>query len=116
MPSSCHANERPCLWQPPLAVSALRWPIHAKICCNWGFLLPPRFSFRDFFLFLNKYFKRFLQIYFLASAVITATFLHEQREFFAGDLKKPAGESFLEREAISSSKFKQDTAIRVFVE
>lgn len=50
---------------------------------------------------------RHFQIYFLASAVIAATFLHDQRDFLAGDLQRPTGESFLEREAISSSKCKQ---------
>lgn len=54
--------------------------------------------------FNNRMYSFTFQIYFLASAVIAATFLHEQREFLAGDIQKPTGESFLEREAISSSK------------
>lgn len=45
------------------------------------------------------------QIYYLASSVIVATFLHEQRDFLTGDLERPTGESFLEREAISSSAY-----------
>lgn len=72
----------------------------SRICVKFPTRLRPP-SRLPLFSFLSP----FPQIYYLASAVIAATFLHEQRGFLTGEQQKPTGESFLEREAISSSKF-----------
>lgn len=46
-----------------------------------------------------------LQIYFSISCITMSLFLHEERRYLRGEVDKPIGESFLERDTISGGAY-----------
>lgn len=45
-----------------------------------------------------------LQVYFGSSCIIVSIYLYDEQKYLSGEVDKPTGESFLEKEEISPSK------------